>query len=165
MDRCPGSTGTRPATTRTRPAVVLIKGWLDSGLQPEAIGVFARTRNRIGHLAAALREADIPCELLGDRGESVTNAVSLGTMHRAKGLEFKTVLALGCGESLLPNQHVVRRAKNPADLERAINMEQRLLYVAMTRARDELKITWTGKPSSFLEELANRSTDQAEGIR
>ena len=146
-------------------AVVLIKAWLDSGLQPEAIGVFARTRYRIGHLAAALREADIPCELLGDRGESATNAVSLGTMHRAKGLEFKTVLALGCGDSLLPNRHVLRRAKNPADLERATNMEKRLLYVAMTRARDELKITWTGKPSSFLAELANGSPDQAEGTR
>lgn len=146
-------------------AIALIKAWLDSGLQPEAIGVFARTHNRIGHLAAALREADVPCELLGDRGDSAMNAVSLGTMHRAKGLEFKTVLALGCGDSLLPNRHVLRRAKNPADLERATNMEKRLLYVAMTRARDELKITWTGKPSSFLAELANVSTDQAEGTR
>ena len=142
--------------------VVLIKAWLDSGLQPAAIGAFARTRNRIGHLADALREAEIPCELLRDRGAAAKNAVSLGTMHRAKGLEFKTVLTLGCGDSILPNRHVLRRAKDPADQERAMNMEKRLLYVAMTRARDELRITWTGKPSRLLAELAAGPADQAE---
>ena len=93
--------------------VALIKAWLDSGLQPEAVGVFARTRNRIGQFADALTEAGIPCELLRDRGESAKNAVSLGTMHRAKGLEFKTVLTLGCGDSTLPNRYVLRRAKDP----------------------------------------------------
>lgn len=142
--------------------VALIKAWLDSGLQPEAIGAFARTRNRIGHLADALSEAEVPWELLRDRGEAAKNAVSLGTMHRAKGLEFKTVLALGCGDSILPNRYVLRRAKDPADQERAINMEKRLLYVAMTRARDELRVTWTGKPSRLLAELADGPAGQAE---
>ena len=136
--------------------VALIKAWLDSGLRPDAVGVFGRTRNRIGHLADALSEAGVPCELLSDRGESAKNAVSLGTMHRAKGLEFKCVLTLGCGDSVLPNRHVLRRAKeDPSAWERALNMEKRLLYVAMTRARDELRITWKGKPSRFLAELTD----------
>ena len=140
-----------------------IKAWLASGLRPEAVGVFARTRSRLDHFARALKESAIPHQRLRDRGIVAENVVSLGTMHRAKGLEFKVVLVLGCGDSALPNRYVVNRAKDPLDKEQAMGREKRLLYVAMTRARDELRVTWKGVPSRFLFGLVEKAP--AHGVR
>jgi superfamily I DNA/RNA helicase len=74
-------------------------------------------------------------------------------MHRAKGLEFKAVLLLGCSASHIPSPKVLEALTDPQDRENAEASERRLLYVAMTRARDELHLSWSGKPSSFLAAL------------
>ena len=44
----------------------------------------------------------------------------------------------------------LRRSKDPADYDAARAREQQLLYVSLTRARDEVFITWAGLPSPFL---------------
>jgi DNA helicase-2/ATP-dependent DNA helicase PcrA len=64
--------------------------------------------------------------------------VSLMTMHAAKGLEFPVVFITGCEEDLIPFK---RRNSDQADIEE----ERRLFYVAMTRARDRLYLTWAKK--------------------
>jgi DNA helicase II / ATP-dependent DNA helicase PcrA len=61
-----------------------------------------------------------------DGGTSTTNAVELLTFHRAKGLEFDTVFVVGLEKGLVPISH----AETPSELAE----EQRLLYVALTRA-------------------------------
>jgi hypothetical protein len=63
-------------------------------------------------------------------------------MHRAKGLEFKAVLLLACTAKLAP---IPRRpsASRPAGPRASRRRERSLLYVAMTRARDELRLTWS----------------------
>jgi superfamily I DNA/RNA helicase len=48
---------------------------------------------------------------------------------------------------------VLRRFDDPADREAARAQERSLLYVSMTRARDEAYVTWTGRPSPFLKDL------------
>lgn len=140
--------------------VETVKGWLASGLQPEAIGVFARTGARLDHFAGALEGSNVPCQRLSDREGPADNVVHLGTMHRAKGLEFKAVLVLGCGSALLPNPHALRGANDPLDRELAEAREKRLLYVAMTRARDELCVSWTGAPSVFLAAITGEEDGQ-----
>ena len=80
-------------------------------------------------------------------------SVHLGSMHRAKGLEFKAVFVLACGDTELPNPKVLRHEEDPQDREATVERERRLLYVAMTRARDELSLSWTGQASRFLEPL------------
>ena len=83
------------------------------------------------------------------------NAITLASIHSAKGLEWKVVFVVGLSEGLLPITH----ATAPAEIAE----EQRLMYVAVTRAKDELHLSWarsrhadsrvSRKPSRFLAGL------------
>jgi len=68
--------------------------------------------------------------------------VSLMTIHSAKGLEEKRVFVIGVEDNLFPSS---RTFSNPKDLEE----ERRLMYVAMTRARDELYLSHAGERFYF----------------
>jgi DNA helicase-2/ATP-dependent DNA helicase PcrA len=72
--------------------------------------------------------------------------VHLSTVHLAKGLEFETVFIAGAAEGLLPH---IRSIDNDASLEE----ERRLMYVAMTRAKEKLRISFFGLPSRFVSEI------------
>ena len=69
------------------------------------------------------------------------------TMHQAKGLEFTHVALLDVGDSVIP-----RRVQGvpEAEVEDAMQRERALLYVASTRARDELLVSVVGEPSELL---------------
>ncbi len=134
-------------------AAVRVRRWLDDGLAPEAIGIFARTSRAAVHAGDALSHIGIPWQRLSEKDEPAAGSVQVGTMHRAKGLEFKAVLVVDCGDGSVPNRAVLRGMGDPQDREDAIARERRLLYVAMTRARDELTVSWTGQPSRFLVPL------------
>jgi len=135
--------------------VAEIRRWLGDGLATEAIGVFARTGKRTNELGQALSAAGIPWRRLSDKEAAERGGVQLGTMHRAKGLEFKVVLVLGCSDREVPSPVALRGVDDPLDREAAEARERRLLYVAMTRARDELTVSWSGSPSRFLAGLVN----------
>ena len=80
--------------------------------------------------------------LLDDEPEEKPEAVTLLTIHGAKGLEWSNVWVLGCDEGTLP------RGKTP----RAVEESRRLLYVALTRGRDRVRLCSRGKPSRFVHE-------------
>lgn len=132
-------------------ATAQVEAWMRDGLQPEAIGIFARTGGTANAAGALLAHAGIPWRRLSDRDDNATAGVNVGTMHRAKGLEFKAVLVLDCSDGVLPSPGAIRNADDPQDREAATARERRLLYVAMTRARDELLVSWHGRPSPFIE--------------
>ncbi|HYH74261.1 MAG TPA: ATP-dependent DNA helicase UvrD2 [Nocardioides sp.] len=70
----------------------------------------------------------------GEQHAPVADAVTLATIHSAKGLEWDAVFVAGMHEKMMP----ISQAHTPAEIEE----ERRLLYVAMTRARDELTVSW-----------------------
>ena len=142
-------------------AVEIIRAWLSDGLAPEAIAVFARTSKRLDELGTALGGVDLPWQRLFDKARARTGEVLLGTMHRAKGLEFKAVLVLGCSDKEIPSPTAIRGMDDPLDREAAEARERRLLYVAMTRARDELTVSWTGRPSRFIAPLIESKGEDA----
>lgn len=92
-----------------------------------------------------------------------TDALTLMTLHAAKGLEFNTVYLAGLEEGLLPHSRSLLDPKQLAE-------EVRLLYVGITRARKALTITFVRQrgmfgdsrvavPSRFLRELPGESID------
>ncbi|KKU74931.1 MAG: UvrD/REP helicase [Candidatus Wolfebacteria bacterium GW2011_GWA1_47_6] len=74
------------------------------------------------------------------------SVVNLMTIHMAKGLEFDAVFVIGVNDGLLPHQMSYHN-------ENEIEEERRLMYVAMTRARKELYLTFYHLPSRFLSEI------------
>jgi DNA helicase-2/ATP-dependent DNA helicase PcrA len=82
------------------------------------------------------------------------NVVHLSTIHLAKGLEFDNVFIAGAAEGLLPH---IRSIDNDASLEE----ERRLMYVAMTRAKKNLRISFYGLPSRFISEIPEGHTQFA----
>lgn len=89
-----------------------------------------------------------------DDNKKAKDRISLLTIHKSKGLEFKCVIIIGCNEGIIPPLNISNEAKAE---------ERRLLYVAITRAREILYITSSQlhylndfkrryQPSSFLLE-------------
>jgi DNA helicase-2/ATP-dependent DNA helicase PcrA len=74
------------------------------------------------------------------------------TIHMAKGLEFDSVFIAGATEGILPHQLSIESPK-------AIEEERRLMYVAMTRAKQKLFISFYGIPSRFLAEIPTETTE------
>lgn len=128
-----------------------IKRWLEE-VPPEAICIGVRTtaqaRDRYASILKGGGIESIQVEK-DPESEATRPGVRLATMHRMKGLEFSRVLLAGVQDGFVPM--AVRG--DAADIEgrRLHELQERcLLYVAATRARDELVITGFGSPSSFL---------------
>jgi superfamily I DNA/RNA helicase len=121
------------------------------GLGSSEIALFARTHKLAESFSDALRSAGIPTALLrefGEEGEDQREpGLTVGTMHSAKGLEFKAVFVAGCNDHQLPNAYVLSQITDPAEWAAALEEERRLFYVSVTRARDEVFVTWCGTPS------------------
>jgi superfamily I DNA/RNA helicase len=74
-------------------------------------------------------------------------------MHLAKGLEFRAVAVMACDDDLVPLQSRIESASDEAELDEIYDTERHLLYVACTRARDQLLNTGVEPASEFLEDL------------
>lgn len=97
--------------------------------------------------------------------EDLSNAVTLSTIHSAKGLQWKHVIIPGLAEGLLPNPYFCEPRSKPQEEWRLLyNDERKKLYVALTRAELSLLITvprsysnqggtWECRQSRFLEEM------------
>lgn len=101
-----------------------------------------------------------------DQDQEDTNRVQLMTIHQAKGLEFKNVYLAGLANGFLPHNKSLEAAllHEGDDQNKALEEERRLFYVAITRAKEKITMSYpaqrrSGKefipctPSLFLEEL------------
>ena len=122
------------------------------GYAPHTMGVFVRSEVQIERALSAVRAAGMrPVELdVGSGG--ISGSVAVGTMHLAKGLEFRAVVVAACDE-VIPLQGRIEHVADEADLEEVYGTERHLLYVACTRARDRLLVTGVEPASEFLDDL------------
>lgn len=138
-----------------------------------SMAVLARTNAQLDLVVSTLEGAEIPFERRGaehspasdlvaewTRTPSVEHrdAVALSTIHRAKGLEFAHVVVMGFSDGLLPHYN--------ATTSEQIAEEQRLAYVALSRAEESLLITWSRRsesrsrqPSRFLHPVESAITE------
>lgn len=79
--------------------------------------------------------------------------MSIGTMHFAKGLEFRAVVVMACDDELLPLQSRVDEAADESELREVFDTERSLLYVACTRARDRLLLSAVTPVSEFFNDM------------
>lgn len=79
-----------------------VRGWIDSGVGPGAIGVTARFNKNCDKAVDRLRAAGILAARLRGDVPSSPDAVQVGTMHAFKGLEFRCVAVIGVSEGALP---------------------------------------------------------------
>lgn len=130
--------------------VRVIRSWLDEGVQPGQIGVGARSGVLVDEAAAMLAGAGIPAVSLAKRAAR-DGEVAIATMHRMKGLEFRCVAVVGVSQHYVPAPAAVTPAaddRRSHDLD--IQGERCLLFVACTRARENLLVSWHGAPSPLL---------------
>ena len=114
---------------------------VDSDIGAGPLPTGSNSNLRVTTMRTFLRE-------LEDRAEQnnppTLPGVTLATLHSAKGLEWKHLFLIGVADGLLP-------ISNANDL----NEERRLFYVGVTRAKENIQITYAGKPSAFLSDLVN----------
>ncbi len=112
-------------------------------------------------LESFLAEASLVADV--DALDPNRNAVTLMTLHAAKGLEFPVVVLAGLEEGIFPSSFSIE--------EDAVEEERRLCYVGMTRAMQKLYITHADRrlmwgernqqmPSRFLEEIAPETVER-----
>ena len=135
----------------------VVREWLrarvNDGLDPEEISVFVRSPEQIDRAVAAVEHAELQYGVLDDGAGQIECSVTVATMHLAKGLEFRAVAVMACDSEVIPLQSRVESIVDEADLEEVYNTERNLLYVACTRARDDLLVTGVKPVSEFLDDL------------
>ncbi|VFU10488.1 3'-5' exonuclease [Methylocella tundrae] len=129
---------------------------LKEGYQPNEIGVFVRSEDQLVRALQAVKAAGGSAIELTDEVEASAGHIGISTMHFAKGLEFRAVAVMACDEDVLPLQERIETVTDDADLEEVYNTERHLLYVACTRARDQLFVTGIAPASEFLGDFAAR---------
>ncbi|MEX0837087.1 MAG: UvrD-helicase domain-containing protein [Gemmatimonadota bacterium] len=117
---------------RARNVAELIAGAVDFDAGA-ASAVEAEDQDRFTELDLYLQQVALVADV--DRLDPDADAVTLMTLHNAKGLEFPLVYIAGMEEGLFP---LGRAYDDPASLEE----ERRLFYVGITRAEDKLSLTW-----------------------
>lgn len=132
-----------------------IAACLRQGYVPHELGVFVRSEAQIERVRKAVSAASAECLELNGTVATTPGMISVTTMHLAKGLEFRGVAVMACDDGVLPLQDRIETVSDESDLEEVYNTERHLLYVACTRARDQLLITGVAPGSEFLADLAN----------
>ena len=123
------------------------------GVMPHEMGVFVRSETEMDQACGAVKDAGFPFRVLDQHIETTSGQVSIGTMHLAKGLEFRAVAVVACDDEVIPLQERIETVADDANLEEVYNTERHLLYVACTRARDHLLVTGVEPASEFLDDL------------
>lgn len=134
-----------------------VRQWLteriSAGMLPHEIGVFVRSAAELERAGAAVKDAALSFVILDENVATTYGKVSISTMHLAKGLEFRAVVVMACDDEVIPSQERIEAVADDADLEEVYNTERHLLYVACTRARDQLLVCGVGPVSEFVEDL------------
>ena len=149
------------SSQETEGLALWVREAVDEGIAPDEIGIFVRSNNELSRARAVVKKAgQTPLEL-SDRVEEREGRISIGTMHLAKGLEFKAVVVMACDDDILPLQERIETVADETELDEVYETERHLFYVACTRARDRLLVTGVDPASEFFADLTHRERGAA----
>lgn len=149
----PEPTGFRTKEAELDGLVDTVHTWLDAGIAPNEIGVAVRTNRLVDDAVAALKSQAIPVVTLAG-ATAPDDAVAVGTMHRMKGLEFRCIAVIGLNDQLMPPPGAITpEGEDDTTHRQDLRRERCLLFVACTRAREHLAVSWHGNRSSLLSGL------------
>jgi superfamily I DNA/RNA helicase len=123
--------------------------------QPEQVSA------QLHRAKAAAKATRIAFKVLDDHVETTSGQIAIGTMHLAKGLEFRAVAVMACDDEIIPLQERIETVGDDADLREVYDTERHLLYVACTRARDHLLVTGVIPVSEFLDDFLKGNRGRA----
>lgn len=126
----------------------LVSGWLEDGVDPSSIALLARTNQRASALRDGLHAHGLSCNHITSAKAEGDRPVVL-TMHTAKGMEFRRVVLFDISDGVMPHANLLKNVSTDEQADILLR-ERSLLYVAASRARDVLAVTWGGKPSALL---------------
>ncbi|UQN13959.1 3'-5' exonuclease [Gulosibacter sp. ACHW.36C] len=133
----------------------VVREWIDEGVAPSTVAVLARSRRDAQNIATMLGDQGIAARFVTPADEPQAGALTTMTMHQSKGHEFSRVLLYDISEGRFPVP--LRRDATEAIAQEHRMHEAALLYVAATRARDELVVTFEGGVSGVLGVRRNSS--------
>ena len=138
-------------------AAELLTVWLEQDRDsedsaPETIAILVRDRYQRDAVVNGLAQHGVEVRAV-DREAAGRGRPVVMTMHRAKGLEFRMVLLFDVSKNAIPRP-LRDQQYSDADRDDALLRERSLLYVAATRARDQLAISWSGEASPLITALA-----------
>jgi superfamily I DNA/RNA helicase len=112
-----------------------VRGWIaelaKAGVAPHEFGVFVRSEAQLARAEAAVKEAGLAFKVLDEHVETPSGHVAIGTMHLAKGLEFRAVAVMACDDEVVPLQERIESVGDDADLQEIYDTERHLLYVGV----------------------------------
>lgn len=128
-----------------------VENWIAQGIRPAEIGVCARFNVLLDKVHDKLTAAGIPVVRVKDGPAPDLDGVRIATMHAMKGLEFRCVAVLGVTAGALPfAREVTPVSVDASQHESDLLRERCLLFVACTRAREALAVSWSGTGSPFV---------------
>lgn len=116
------------------------------------IGVLCNRRTDVERVHSALTAAGIEAVMLqaSKADNRLVPGVRVTTMHRAKGLEFTAVAVPLLSKTGFPPTAALNSAVDPADRADIIAQYRSLLHVAATRAKKELRVSWSGTRTDLI---------------
>lgn len=137
-----------------------VQAWY--GVARESVAICVPTNAMADEVVSRLVRRSIMAAKITADGPLRDEGVHVGTMYRFKGLEYQCMIIAGVSEGKVPRASVdVWERTDPARHKRELQRARSLLFVAATRARDALTITWSGTPSRFVRPLGEARTRSA----
>jgi mRNA-degrading endonuclease RelE of RelBE toxin-antitoxin system len=135
-----------------------IKNTLTDGIAAAEIGIFVRSNDQLARARASVKAAGHTQVELSERLEQPQGRIAIGTMHLAKGLEYKAIAVMACDDNVLPLQERIETVADESELDEVHDTERNLFYVACTRARDRLFVSGVQPASEFFADFTARRT-------
>ncbi len=114
------------AQEETKTVSTWLQQRLDEGVNADEIGAFVRSSGQLERAQSAVEDAGLPFVILDGQNETGQYCVSISTMHRAKGLEFRAVAVIACDDEVIPLQERLESASDESELKEVYDTERHL---------------------------------------